>query len=108
MAGGVMSLVFLLVGVAVIGGVALLISGRWREGMPEVTPDGARPADLPLDVPVGSLGAADLEQVRLEQVTRGYRMQDVDDLLDRLGRELEARDEEIERLRSQDDPDASP
>lgn len=96
-----MGLVFLLVGVAVIGGVALLISGRWREGLPEVPPDAARPSGVAVELPVGSLAPADLEQVRLEQAPRGYRMQDVDDLLDRLGREIEVRDEEIRRLRSQ-------
>lgn len=99
MAGGLMGLVFLAVGVGVIAGAALLISGRWREGLPEVVPEGSPPASLPDAVPVGSLTPADIDQVRLEQAVRGYRMADVDGLVDRLTREIEARDAEITRLR---------
>jgi len=96
-----MGLVFLFVGIAVIAGAALLISGRWREGLPETPPDAARSSAVPDDLPVGALAASDLEQVRLEQAPRGYRMHDVDDLLDRLSLELRARDEEIARLRGE-------
>jgi DivIVA domain-containing protein len=104
MAGGVMGLLFLAVGVAVIAGAALLIAGRWREGLPDVTPEGSPPAILPSDVPLGSLTAADMEGVRLEQAVRGYRMDDVDALVDRLTQEIEVRDAEIARLRAEDDP----
>ena len=99
MAGGLMGLLFLILGVAVIGGAAMLISGRWRDGLPEVAPDGARPASLPAEVPVGELTVAEIEGVRLEQAPRGYRMEDVDQLVDRLAQEIEARDAEIARLR---------
>ena len=51
------------------------------------------------DVPVGSLSASDIEAVRLEQAPRGYRMEDVDVLVERLTLEIEARDAEIGRLR---------
>lgn len=105
MAGGVMGLVFLIVGVAVIAGAALLIAGRWRDGLPEVPADGARPAEFAADVPVGSLDATTIEEVRLEQAPRGYRMEDVDHLVDRLAREIEARDAEIDRLRSERAPE---
>jgi DivIVA domain-containing protein len=108
MAGGVMALVFLAVGVAVIAGAALIIAGRWREGLPEVAPDGLRPADIGAGVPVGSLPAADIEQIHLEQAVRGYRMEDVDALIERLAQEIEARDAEIERLRTPDEPVAPP
>ena len=94
-----MGLLFLVVGVAVIAGAALLLAGRWREGLPEVAPDSARPADFGDGVPVGAFGAAEIEQVRLEQAPRGYRMEDVDTLVDRLAQEIVARDAEIERLR---------
>ena len=94
-----MGLLFIVVGVAVIAGAAMLISGRWREGLPEVPPDSERPSRVvAADVAVGTLGADELTQVRLEQEIRGYRMADVDALLDRLGAEIQARDEEIERL----------
>ena len=57
MAGGVMGLLFLVVGVAVIAGAALLVAGRWRDGLQEVPADAARPASVDPDVPVGTLTA---------------------------------------------------
>ena len=48
-----------------------------------------------------ALGHLHQGQVRLEQELRGYRMADVDALLDRLGAEIQARDEEIDRLRGE-------
>lgn len=95
-----MGLLFLVVGVAVIAGAALLVSGRWRDGLPEVPPDSAIPGGLSTDAPVGELTPADIEAVRIEQVTRGYRMEDVDVLVERLSQEIEVRDAEIQRLRS--------
>jgi hypothetical protein len=110
MAGGVMGLLFLVVGVAVIGGAALLLSGRWRDGLPEVPADASNPVTLPADVPVGSLSVADIEDVRIEQAARGYRMEDVDVLVERLTLEIQARDAEIDRLRGgrADEPPAAP
>ncbi len=99
MASGLMALIFLIVGVAVIGGAALLISGRWRDGLPEVPADGDRPVAIGVDVPVGDLTVAQIESVRLDQAPRGYRMDEVDQLVDRLTQEIEARDDEIARLR---------
>ena len=78
MAGGIMGLLFLLVGVAVIGGAAMLIAGRWRDGLPEVRPEGEAAAAVGSEVPVGSLTVADIEAVRIEQAPRGYRMDEVD------------------------------
>jgi DivIVA domain-containing protein len=77
------------------------VSGRWRDGLPEVPADASIPGALAADVPVGSLTAADIEAVRLEQATRGYRMEDVDVLVERLSQEIAARDEEIDRLRGE-------
>lgn len=94
-----MGLVFLAVGVAVIAGAAMLLAGRWRDGLAEVPADASRPSDFAADVPVGSLSVAEIDEVRLEQAPRGYRMEDVDTVLDRLTREIESRDAEIERLR---------
>ena len=112
MPGGLMGLLFLAVGVAVIGGAALLVSGRWRDGLPEVPADATAPPPLAADVPLGTLSAADVVQIRFEQAARGYRMQDVDLVVERLTRELEARDAEIDRLRSgqpdRDDSDEPP
>ena len=89
---GGMSLLFLLIGVAVIGGVVLLATGRVQASLPEPEP------------PVGDL-PADIDDVRIDQALRGYRMDQVDALVDRLEAEITARDDllaqqqaEIDRL----------
>lgn len=111
MAGGLMGLLFLLVGVAVIGGAAMLLTGRWRDGLSEVPADADRSVSIYPAIPVGDLAQADIDAVRIEQAPRGYRMDEVDELVDRLAREIEFRDEEIARLRAGDsgaqDGDAS-
>lgn len=99
-----MSLLFLLIGVAVIGGVVLLATGRVHGSLPE--PDPA-PGRAGLDgVPLGELSADEIDQVRIDQALRGYRMDEVDALVDRLSAEVSARDAllaeqqaEIDRLR---------
>ena len=94
-----MGLLFLVVGVAVIAGAALLVAGRWRDGLPEIPADAARPSILDTEAPVGTLTVTEIEAIRLEQAPRGYRMEDVDVLVERLTQEIEARDAEIDRLR---------
>lgn len=67
-----------------------------RGGLVDAPPD--RLADpLPLDRPVGR---ADVEALRLPLAARGYRMSEVDDVLDRLGAELAERDARIAELES--------
>ena len=99
-----MSLLFLLIGVAVIGGVVLLATGRVHGSLPEPDP-APEPAGLD-GVPLGELSADEIDQVRLDQALRGYRMDEVDALVDRLSAEVSARDAllaeqqaEIDRLR---------
>ena len=101
---GAMSLLFLLIGVAVIGGVVLLATGRVRGSLPEADP---APEIAGLDdVPLGSLSPDEVEHVRIDQALRGYRMDEVDELVNRLGAEIALRDDllaqqqaEIDRLR---------
>lgn len=50
-------------------------------------------------LPEGPLFRPDLDQVRLDLAFRGYRMDQVDAVLARLGDELTLRDTEIGRLR---------
>ena len=69
--------------VAVMGGVAVVASGRGGS-MAETfddRPDSRVQAD-------GPLTAADLRSVRFSTAFRGYRMSEVDSLLDRLAEEL--------------------
>ncbi|MFD3451879.1 DivIVA domain-containing protein [Streptomyces sp. NPDC058691] len=85
---------FLLIAlVAVVAAVALAVLGDGG-GLRDVEPD--RLDDrLPRERPVGR---ADIEQLRLPVAVRGYRMLDVDDVLDRLAAELAQRDAHIADL----------
>jgi DivIVA domain-containing protein len=77
---------FAVVVVAVLGAVAVVATGRGGS-MAEAFDD--RPdARVPDD---GPLTARDLRRVRFSSAVRGYRMSEVDALLDRLALELEAR-----------------
>jgi DivIVA domain-containing protein len=73
------------VAVAVIGVTWLAAQGRFG-AMPPLVDDRPGP-DLPEDADVSG---DDLRDVRLAVVTRGYSMQQVDDLLDRLSEQLDA------------------
>lgn len=83
-----MTLVFILVAIAVIAGIVLLATGRVRDGLPDV--DETRTALGMPQAPVGDLRPEDIEQVRIDQALRGYRMDEVDALIDRLTAEIAA------------------
>ncbi|MFC0629149.1 DivIVA domain-containing protein [Kribbella deserti] len=84
---------FALVIVVLIGAVAVVASGRWG-GMAEVYDD--RPDVL---VPARrALTADDIESSRFGVGVRGYRMDEVDTLLERVAREVAERDRRIEAL----------
>jgi DivIVA domain-containing protein len=97
------SLVLLLVILAVIAGIAVVAAGR-GEGLvpsdPERSPRGALPA--------GEVGRADVDALRFTLSLRGYRMDEVDDVIDRLVDELDRRDARIAELEqptaASDDP----
>ncbi|MDX3240225.1 DivIVA domain-containing protein [Streptomyces sp. ME03-5709C] len=79
--------------VAVVAAVALAVLGDGAV-LRDVEPD--RVDDrLPPERPVGR---ADVDRLRLPVTVRGYRMVDVDDVLDRLGAELAQRDAHIADL----------
>lgn len=73
---------------AAIFAVAATVSGR-VDLMADMPPDAVPPA-LPQDRPVR---AADVKAARFDRALRGYRMDQVDAVLDRLAAELAARDE---------------
>lgn len=52
-------------------------------------------------LPPGDLTSRDIDEVRFDTVVRGYRMDQVDDVLERVRVELARRDEELRRLRTQ-------
>ena len=80
---------FALLILGVLAAVAVVASGRGG-GLAEVyddRPDSRVQAD-------GPLRATDLREVRFTSAFRGYRMSEVDALLDRLAEELASRDEQ--------------
>ena len=89
--------------VLALGGIAVVAAGKGTP-LAEVyddRPDAVVPAG-------GPLGAEDLRRVRFSIALRGYRMSEVDALLDRLAREREeasqAADEPAEAQQKPDEP----
>ncbi len=89
------TLVFILAAILVIAVGAMLAVGRLGE-LPDVEPDRA-PLALPDDRP---MGRQDVDGVRFAVGMRGYRMDEVDDVLDRLATEVDQRDAKIAELES--------
>lgn len=93
---------FLLIAlVVVVAAVALVVAGGGDgpgrtavDGLADAAPD-RTVAWLPPDRP---LNRSDLEELRLPLAVRGYRMEEVDDVLDRVGAELAERDARIAEL----------
>lgn len=74
-----------MIAVAILGLAAVAGSGRLGE-LPGTVTDTPRP-----HVPTGVLTGEDLRSLRFAVVTRGYSMDQVDELLDRLARQLDDR-----------------
>lgn len=95
-----MVIVILVLVVLALGVVlAVLVS---RAGVPGVEDAVSTQSFAGLDA--GPLDAQDVRGIRLDLAFRGYRMDQVDAVLDRLRAELAVRDEEIDRLRAQEEP----
>ncbi len=77
----------------VVGGAALVALGGGGS-LPEAVHDRIA-VRLPQERP---LSRADVDEIRLPMAVRGYRMDEVDDVLDRLGAELAYRDSRIAEL----------
>lgn len=78
---------------AVVFGVAVVLTGR-TDGMSEEAQDLAD-TGIPRDRP---MTAQDVAGLRFALAFRGYRMDEVDEALDRLAAEIEARDDAIAQL----------
>ena len=90
-----MTLPFMIAAIAVVAVVALLAVGRLGE-LPEAEAD-RTPLALPVDRP---MDRSDVDGVRFAVGMRGYRMDEVDDVLDRLAAEVDQRDARISELES--------
>ncbi|RNI19479.1 DivIVA domain-containing protein [Flexivirga caeni] len=82
--------------VVVIGLVVFAIVGHFGATLED--PTRTSPFE---SLPRGIVTPEDIDQVRFDQTLRGYRMGQVDEVLDRLRAELAARDEEIALLRGE-------
>ncbi len=84
--------------VLAMGGIALVAAGRGAPMAPayDDRPDALVPRDR-------VLGPDDLRRVRFSLAFRGYRLSEVDTLLDRLAREMEDRETVDTGERVQDD-----
>ena len=89
-----MPLLLLLVALALLAAVAVVAAGQGG-AMSEASPDLP-----PTGVPDGRLEPEDLRDVRFASAVRGYRMEQVDEVLDRLAGELAERDRRIAELES--------
>jgi DivIVA domain-containing protein len=94
----VLGFLVFIVGVLVVGGL-LFLGSSWLLGRGETQPpaDPERsPVELPDDRPVS---AEDVRALQISVTFRGYRMTEVDWLLDQFARTLEERDAQIAALR---------
>lgn len=90
-----MFFVWVVVAAVVLFAVAALVVGRGGGLAP------AERDEAGLDLPPGQLGPADVEALRLGVGLRGYRMDEVDQVLDRLAAELARRDAALAALSAQ-------
>lgn len=88
-----MTLLLLLVALAVAGGAAAVALGRVPGGLDE--PTTSRPLRA---LPDGPLRAEDVDGVRFSLGLRGYRMDEVDAVLDRVRDEVAERDARLAEL----------
>lgn len=82
--------------VLLVGLTAAAVAGKLGGGLSE--PVSSLPSRGLSGVPAGTISAQDVAQLRLDQGLRGYRMDQVDDLLETLAAELAERDQRIAEL----------
>ena len=95
-----MTLLLTLLIMAVIGLVAAVAAGRIRGGLDD--PASSLPGR---GLPPGPFTLEDVDRVRFSPALRGYRMDEVDDVVDRLVDELRRLEDEVAELRALRAPD---
>ena len=88
-----MPLLLLLAALAVLAAIAVVAAGAGGS-MGTSTRDRSPRGELPVD----DVDRAAIERLRFSLAFRGYRMDEVDEVLDRLSRELDIRDSRIAEL----------
>ena len=84
------------IGVLVVLFVAAVVATRNDEVLIDVLPDAAD-----LDLPTTAIQAQDLAGLRFSQALRGYRMEEVDGVLERVSAELADRDRRLGALQAE-------
>ena len=97
-----MSIVLLLVLLGVIAAIAVVAGGRGGS-LADASPDRSPRAALPS----GPVDRAAVDGLRFTLAFRGYRMSEVDDVLDRLLVEIDERDRRIAELEGRTWPSSS-
>jgi DivIVA domain-containing protein len=95
--------VLAVLGVLLVLFVAGVAATRGDVELAEAPPDAAD-----LDLPAGRLGADDVRRVRFGVTLRGYRMSEVDALLERLAAQLDEQQERQEAAARRSAPVAAP
>ncbi len=93
-----MIVLFIVIVVLLVGLTAAAAAGRIDVGTVEEPVSTQSFHGLPEE----TLQPEHLHEVRFDQVLRGYRMSQVDDVIERLTDELRDRDEELRRLRDEE------
>ncbi|WP_432515241.1 DivIVA domain-containing protein [Kineococcus sp. SYSU DK001] len=93
-----MTLVLLVLVLLTVGAVVAVVTGRVSGALGPAT--STRPFR---GLPEGPVAAADVDAVRFSLGLRGYRMDEVDAVLDRLREEIRERDEELAAWRTAED-----
>ena len=97
-----LTILVLLVVLAVLFAVAALLTSD-RPLLADAPPDAPD-----LGLPAGPVRAEDVAALRLSLAPRGYRMAEVDEVLDRLGAELADRDRRLAQLQAAVDGSVPP
>ena len=91
-----MAVVLLLLVVLCVGLAAALVVGRLGDSVEGLEPPTSTLSHVPL--PPGPVRADQVAALAFDRAIRGYRMDQVDDVLDRLAAELRERDERLAEL----------
>lgn len=94
-----MTVLFIIVGVIVLAVIAQLALGRWNDTSSDADiPDSVR---IPLSNASLPVTADQIDNVRFSLAFRGYRIDQVDEVLDQLSATVSLQNAEIERLKTQ-------
>lgn len=94
-----MTVVFIIVGVIVLAVIAQLALGKWNDTSSDADiPDSVK---MPLSEDAVPVSADQIDKLRFSLAFRGYRIDQVDEVLDQLSATVSLQSAEIERLKAE-------